>query len=65
MNGDAEIVAWWDYRKAGDQSGGKIAGEGAIDVPEVRDAIVGPVCLVFELRLRSHPIISLNGRIRS
>ena len=27
------------YRKAGDQSRGKIAGEGAIDVPVVRDAI--------------------------
>lgn len=39
VNGDAELVAWCDYRKAGDQSGGKIAGEGAIDVPEVRDAI--------------------------
>ena len=39
VNGDAELVAWCDYRKAGDQSGGKIAGEGAIDVPDVRDAI--------------------------
>lgn len=39
VNGDAELVAWCEYRKAGDQSGGKIAGEGAIDVPEVRDAI--------------------------
>jgi chromosome segregation protein len=39
VNGDAELVAWCDYRKAGDQSGGKIVGEGAIDVPEVRDAI--------------------------
>lgn len=39
VNGDAELVAWCDYRKAGDQSGGKIAGEGAIDVPEVREAI--------------------------
>src|SRR5258706_548935 len=32
VNGDAELVAWCDYRKAGDQSGGKIAGEGAIDL---------------------------------
>jgi chromosome segregation protein len=39
VNGDAELVVWCDYRKAGDQSGGKIAGEGAIDVPLVRDAI--------------------------
>ncbi len=39
VNGDAELVAWCDYRKTGDQSGGKIAGEGAIDVPEVREAI--------------------------
>lgn len=39
VNGDAELVAWCEYRKAGDQSGGKIAGEGAIDVPEVREAI--------------------------
>src|SRR5262249_40312213 len=34
VNGDAELVAWCDYRKSGDQSGGKIAGQGAIDVPD-------------------------------
>lgn len=39
VNGDAELVAWCEYRKAGDQSGGKVAGEGAIDVPDVREAI--------------------------
>ena len=39
VNGDAELVAWCDYRKSGDQSGGKIVGEGAIDVPDVREAI--------------------------
>jgi chromosome segregation protein len=39
VNGDAELVAWCDYRTAGDQSRGTIAGEGAIDVPDVRDAI--------------------------
>lgn len=39
VNGDAELVAWCDYRTAGDQSRGTIAGEGAIDVDEVRDAI--------------------------
>ena len=39
VNGDAELLAWCEYRKAGDQSGGKIAGEGAIDIPDVREAI--------------------------
>lgn len=39
VNGDAELVAWCDYRTAGDQSRGKVAGEGAIDVDDVRDAI--------------------------
>jgi chromosome segregation protein len=39
VNGDAELVAWCDYRTTGDQSGGTIAGEGAIDVPTVREAI--------------------------
>lgn len=39
VNGDAELVAWCEYRKAGDQSGGKIAGEGAIDIPDVREAV--------------------------
>ena len=39
VNGDAELVAWCDYRTTGDQSRGTIAGEGAIDVNDVRDAI--------------------------
>ena len=39
VNGDAELVAWCDHRTAGDQSRGTIAGEGAIDVDDVRDAI--------------------------
>lgn len=39
VNGDAELVAWCDYRAAGDHSGGKVAGEGAIDIVEIRDAI--------------------------
>jgi chromosome segregation protein len=39
VNGDAELVAWCDYRTTGDQSRGTIVGEGAIDVPQVRDAI--------------------------
>lgn len=39
VNDDTELVAWCDFLKSGDQSGGKVAGEGAIDVPVVRDAI--------------------------
>ena len=39
VNGDAELVAWCDYRIAGDQSRGTIAGEGAIDITTVREAI--------------------------
>ena len=39
VNGDAELVAWCNYRTTGDQSRGTIAGEGAIDVDNVRDAI--------------------------
>ncbi len=39
VNGDAELVAWFDYRIAGDQSRGTIKGVGAIDMPDARDAI--------------------------
>ena len=39
VNGDAELVAWCDYRTAGDQSRGTIAGQGAIDIDDVRNAI--------------------------
>lgn len=39
VNGDAELVVWCDHRAAADQSRGTIAGEGATDVPEIRDAI--------------------------
>jgi type III restriction enzyme len=39
VNGDAELVISCDYRIAGDQSGGKIANQGAIDVEDVRKAI--------------------------
>jgi type III restriction enzyme len=39
VNGDAELVICCGYRTAGDQSRGMIAGEGAIDVPNVRIAI--------------------------
>lgn len=39
VNGDAELVVACGYRRAGDQSGGKIKLMGAIDVPEVRTEI--------------------------
>jgi type III restriction enzyme len=39
VNGDAELVVACDYRKQGDQSGGRIKFEGAIDMPEVREEI--------------------------
>lgn len=39
VNGDAELVIAFDYRKQGDQSGGRVKLEGAIDVPTVRDEI--------------------------
>lgn len=39
VNGDAELVVWCDYRVAGDYSGGRIAEEGAIDMPIIRDTI--------------------------
>ncbi len=39
VNGDADLVVWCSYRTIGDQSGGRIAGEGAIDVPVIRKAI--------------------------
>jgi len=39
VNGDAELVAWCSYRAMGDQSRGTIGGTGAIDIPEVREAI--------------------------
>lgn len=39
VNGDAELVAWFGYRAAGDESRGTIVGEGAIDIPDAREAI--------------------------
>lgn len=39
VNGDAELVVVCDYRRAGDQSGGKISQLGAIDIPVVRTEI--------------------------
>ncbi|HET9873179.1 MAG TPA: AAA family ATPase [Propionibacteriaceae bacterium] len=41
VNGDAELVVACDYRKQGDQSGGRVKLEGAIDMPAVRDEITG------------------------
>ncbi|WP_420110759.1 TrlF family AAA-like ATPase, partial [Pseudactinotalea sp.] len=41
VNGDAELVIACDYRKQGDQSGGRVKLEGAIDIPAVRDEITG------------------------
>lgn len=39
VNGDAELVVCCDYRVSGDQSGGKLKLEGAIDMPPVREEI--------------------------
>jgi len=39
VNGDAELVICCDYRTAGDQSGGKIKNEGAIDITDVKNEI--------------------------
>jgi type III restriction enzyme len=39
VNGDAELVAWCNYRAPADQSRGTIDGAGAIDMPEAREAI--------------------------
>lgn len=39
VNGDAELVIACDYRAAGDQSGGTIKIQGAIDIDEVRTEI--------------------------
>ena len=39
VNGDADLVVCCDYRTEGDQSGGKIKCEGAIDNPEIRKEI--------------------------
>jgi type III restriction enzyme len=39
VNGDAELVVWCDYRVAGDYSRGRVADEGAIDVPQIRTSI--------------------------
>jgi chromosome segregation protein len=39
VNGDAELVVHCDYRVRGEQSRGEVKHQGAIDVPEIRDAI--------------------------
>lgn len=39
VNGDAELVVHCDYRVRGEQSRGEIKGQGAIDLPAIREAI--------------------------
>lgn len=39
VNGDAELIVCCDYRTAGDQSGGTIKVQGAIDIDDVRAEI--------------------------
>lgn len=39
VNGDADLVVCCDYRIEGEQAGGRIKLQGAIDVPDVRDEI--------------------------
>ncbi len=39
VNGDAELVVCCGHRATGDQSRGTVVAEGAIDVPDVREAI--------------------------
>lgn len=39
VNGDADLVICCDYRKAGDQSGGRIKLQGSIDLPDVKTEI--------------------------
>mgnify|MGYP001571868701 FL=1 len=39
VNGDAELVAWFDYVAPGDTSHGHIRAVGAIDVPDIRECI--------------------------
>jgi hypothetical protein len=39
VNGDAELVACFNYRASGDHSAGQIELEGAIDIPDVRKQI--------------------------
>ena len=41
VNGDAELIACFNYRTVGDHSSGHIDLEGAIDIPKVRDRITG------------------------
>jgi chromosome segregation protein len=39
VNGDADLVVCCDYRTTGDQSGGRIKCQGAIDIEEMRKEI--------------------------
>ena len=40
VNGDADLIAAFDYKVAGEQTAGAVANEGAIDDPAVRDAVL-------------------------
>lgn len=40
VNGDAELVVCCDYKKAGDQTRGKLKGVGAIDNEEIKEEII-------------------------
>jgi len=53
VNGDADLLIWCAYRATGDSTKGCIAGQGAIDVPEIRKAITNVMeggRKAFELR---------------
>jgi len=53
VNGDAELVIWCAYRETGDSTKGCIAGQGAIDIPEIRKVITNVMeggKKAFELR---------------
>jgi chromosome segregation protein len=39
VNGDAELVAWFNYRTSGDHTAVEIELEGAIDIPSVQKKI--------------------------
>ena len=39
MNGDAELIIHCNYLKEDDRTKGYIASEGAIDIPQTREAI--------------------------
>jgi len=57
VNGDAELVIWCAYREIGDSTKGHIKGQGAIDIPEIREAITNVMeggQKAFELRKQKY-----------